>query len=222
MQVQVFGGEADLAGLEPHLKNVPAQARSRERLTRILRAADRVLAEEGADALISSRVAAVAGVPIGSIYHLFGDKEAIVDALALGYWAAFAESVDRVADADEATPLATPVVAIFDALADGFRAEPGFLALWFSPLRTQRVRDTTRVTRQVILGSVERILAVHWSAASGAERFAAAQMVVLTGDGLLREAFRVNPSGDAAILAECCLMLDAYLAARLGEPTTHR
>lgn len=219
MQVQVFGDGVDLTPVEPHLRHVPSQARSRERLTRVLQAADRILAEEGADALISSRVAEVAGVPVGSIYHLFGDKEAIVDALAMGYWAAFAEAVDRVADRDEESPLAEPIVAIFDALAESFRAEPGFLALWFSPLRTQRVRDTTRVTRAVILGSVQRILAVHWPAASGAEQEAAARMVVLTGDGLLREAFRIAPEGDASILAECCLMLDAYLAARLGDPT---
>jgi hypothetical protein len=41
-------------------------------------------------------------------------------------------------------------------------------------------------------------------------------MVVLAGDGLLREAFRVDPAGDAELLAESKLMLDAYIAARLG------
>jgi hypothetical protein len=42
-------------------------------------------------------------------------------------------------------------------------------------------------------------------------------MVVLAGDGLLREAFRLNPEGDGALLAESGRMLNAYIAARLDE-----
>jgi hypothetical protein len=43
-------------------------------------------------------------------------------------------------------------------------------------------------------------------------------MVVLAGDGLLREAFRRDRDGDSRVLGEGKLMLDAYLDARLGEP----
>jgi hypothetical protein len=41
-------------------------------------------------------------------------------------------------------------------------------------------------------------------------------MAVLAGDGLLREAFRRNRRGDAAVLAESKIMLRAYIAERLG------
>jgi hypothetical protein len=41
-------------------------------------------------------------------------------------------------------------------------------------------------------------------------------MVVLAGDGLLREAFRRDQEGDARLLWEAKLMLDAYIDARLG------
>ena len=49
-----------------------------------------------------------------------------------------------------------------------------------------------------------------------ADRDAAARMVVIAGDGLLREAFRSAPDGDRWLLAESRAMLDAYVAARLG------
>ena len=49
-----------------------------------------------------------------------------------------------------------------------------------------------------------------------ADRDAAARMVVIAGDGLLREAFRSAPDGDHWLLAESRAMLDAYVAARLG------
>jgi hypothetical protein len=42
-------------------------------------------------------------------------------------------------------------------------------------------------------------------------------MVVLAGDGLLREAFRERPAGERVLLEESKVMIDSYLKARLGE-----
>jgi hypothetical protein len=64
---------------------------------------------------------------------------------------------------------------------------------------------------------VERILAVHWPEAPARDRAAAARMVVVAGDGLLREAFRSSRRGDAQLLSESRLMLAAYVGARLGD-----
>jgi AcrR family transcriptional regulator len=204
--------------LPSYLRNHPVQGRSRERLQRVLAAADELLARDGADAFTTTRVALAADVPVGSVYWYFESKDGIVDALALSYWSEFEELVAGVAEADEREPFADPAAAVLDTLAAGFRARPGFLALWYGGLRSERVRDATRQSRVAIAGSVQRILAIHWPQAPAADRAAAAAMVVLTGDGLLREAFRRNRDGDGAVLAEGKLMLDAYLAARLGGP----
>jgi AcrR family transcriptional regulator len=198
------------------LRNAPIQARSRERLRRVLDAADEALAAEGANAFTTTLVAAQAGVPSGSIYRFFPDKEAIVEALAVRYWSDLEDLVAGVADADGVTPLDDPVAGVLDVLIAGFRARPGFLALWYGGLRSERVRDATRPTRTAIARSIERILANHWPDAARRNRARAAEMVVLTGDGLLREAFRRDRRGDRAVLAETKLMLRAYLAERLG------
>jgi AcrR family transcriptional regulator len=203
----------------PHpdrLRNAPIQARSRERLRRVLDAADEVLAAEGATAFTTTRVATRAGVPIGSVYRFFPDKEAIVEALAVRYWSDFEDLVAGVADTDQAQPLADPVGEVLDVLTAGFRAHPGFLALWFGGLRTEAVRDVTRPTRTAIARSIERILARHWPDADLRTRAQVAEMTVLAGDGLLREAFRRNRHGDAAVLGESKVMLRAYMAERLG------
>jgi AcrR family transcriptional regulator len=197
------------------LRNAPIQARSRERLRRVLDAADEVIAQEGAGAFTTTRVAAQAGVPIGSVYRFFSDKEAIVEALAVRYWSDFEDLVAGMAEADEAQPLDDPVGAVLDVLVAGFRARPGFLGLWFGGLRTERMRDATRPTREAIAKSIERILARHWPAAPRGDRARAAEMAVLAGDGLLREAFRRDRRGDAAVLAESKAMLRAYIAQRL-------
>jgi DNA polymerase len=85
---------------------VPTQARSRERLRRVLDAADELLATEGADTFTTNRIAAVAGIPVGSVYRYFPDKEAIVEALATRYWSEFADLVAAAAEADEPLSLA--------------------------------------------------------------------------------------------------------------------
>ncbi len=201
----------------PRLRHVPAQARSRARLRRVLDAADEVLAQEGAAAMTTTRIALAAGVPIGSVYRYFPDKETIVEALAIRYWSDFEDLVAAAAELDEVAPLEDPGAVVIDALAAGFRARPGFLALWYGGLRTERVRDVTRPTRTAIAASIERILAVHWPDAPARLRETAAQMVVITGDGLLREAFRTVRDGDRGLLDESKRVINAYLEARLGQ-----
>lgn len=192
------------------------QARSRERLRRVLDAADEVLAHDGAGAFTTTRVAQTAGVSVGSVYRFFPDKQAIIEALALRYWSDFEDLVAGVAEADETEPLGDPVGAVVDVLVAGFQARAGFLSLWFGGLRTERVRDVTRPTRTAIARSIERILHRHWPAAEARTRAQVAEMAVLAGDGLLREAFRRDHNGDSTVLAESRVMLSAYIARRLG------
>src|SRR5437763_537542 len=199
----------------PPLRHHPTQARSRERLRLVLDAADEILMSEGTRGFTTTRIAAAARVPVGSVYRFFDVKEAIVEALAVRYWRDFDDLVAGIAEADEREPLADPAGTVLDALAAGFRARPGFLALWYGGLRTERVRDSTRHARTAIASSIERILGVHWPGASQQARAMAAAMVVLAGDGLLREAFRRDRTGDSRSLGDGKLMLDAYLDARL-------
>ena len=161
-------------------------------------------------------MARAAGVPVGTVYRYFPDKQAIVEALAVRYWSDFADLVAGVAEADEREPMADPAEAVFAALAAGFRARPGFLALWYGGLRTERVRDATRPARSAIARSVARILAVHWPEAGCGRPRRVARMVVIAGDGLLREAFRLDRDGAPQVLRESTAMLSAYVQARLG------
>ena len=206
----------DAAAATPKLRNVPAQARSRDRLERVLDAARRVLADEGAAALTTTRVADAAGISVGSLYHYFPDKEEIAVALALAYWSDFQGRVARVAELDADEPLDDPVGAVIDAVGEGFRAEPGFRALWYGGLRTEHVRDATRPGRAQFAVSIERMLATHWPDAKPELYGVTARMIVLIADGLLREAFRVDDSGDEALLAETKTVLRAYAHERLN------
>jgi AcrR family transcriptional regulator len=207
----------------PTLRRPPIQRRSTERVERILEAAQRILEREGAEALSTVRVAEEAGVSIGSLYHWYPDKEAIAEALALRYWDELANLIEGVAVATERGGVEAPIDTALEALAAGFRARPGFLALWFGDLRTEGVRDATRPVRQRAAAAIERLLVVIAPGSDPALRATVASVLAVMGDGLLREAFRLDPDGQPELLAEGAIALSAYATARLDiEEQTDR
>jgi AcrR family transcriptional regulator len=198
------------------LRKLPTQARAEQKVRAVLDAADRLLAAEGASALGTKRLAQDAGVSVGTVYNWFADKQAIAEALALRYWQELSDLVAGVAESAEAGAVEDPLGETVDVLAAGFRARPGFLALWFGGLRTERLRDVTRPQRVAVGASVTRILAAVYPHSSVEQRQTVARMLVLIGDGILREAFRVDRDGDRMILHEGKAALQAYIDARLA------
>lgn len=208
-------------------RRVPRQRRSRETAERVLDAAESLLVDGGSAAVTTTRIAARAGVAVGSVYAYFADKDAVAEAIALRHWERFADVVTAAAEAEEqavegpgvaagARASDGPLALVVDALAAGFRGQPAFLALWYSDLRTERMRTLTRPVREQVASSIQRALSVHWPAASAPQLEVAARTIVIAGDGLLREAFRADPQGDPVLLGEARTMLEAYAATALG------
>ncbi len=179
------------------LRKPPQQDRARRRVAHVLDTADHLLASEGAQALSTTRIAETAGISVGSLYQWFPDRDAIAEALALRYAEDFAHVLDDL-DGD--------VGATIDAFAGAFRAAPGFRAMWFGGLRTQRLRDVTRPA----LDRIAETLAQRWGAPQDV-----ALVAVTAADALLRHAFRVDPDGDPGTLDEAKLLLTAYIEKRL-------
>lgn len=67
------------AALEP--RSAPVQARALRSVERILDAAHRVLRRDGSEAATTIAFAAEAGVSVGTLYHRFPNKEAVILAL---------------------------------------------------------------------------------------------------------------------------------------------
>ncbi len=59
----------------------PTQARSRETVDAIVKAAARILTEHGYDGLSTNRIARTAGVSPGSLYQYFPNKDSVIAAL---------------------------------------------------------------------------------------------------------------------------------------------
>ncbi|MEM7725564.1 MAG: TetR/AcrR family transcriptional regulator [Cyanobacteria bacterium P01_A01_bin.45] len=109
----------------------PRQARSMERVNRILDVAEKIFIEKGYPAATTKAIAAQAKVPIGSLYQFFPDKEAILQALAERYSDLFF-SYFQSFDTPEMTEisLADYVERLTDLADQFFSQHPGHYAVF--------------------------------------------------------------------------------------------
>jgi len=62
-------------------RKAPSQARSKEKVEKILQAASQLLAADGLDKLTNNHIAKAAGMSVGSLYQYFPNKQAIIYSL---------------------------------------------------------------------------------------------------------------------------------------------
>jgi AcrR family transcriptional regulator len=124
---------ADATPREPApLRRQPRQARSQERVRRILSAAEELFVEGAVGSTTTNAIAARAGVPIGSLYQFFPDKGAILRSLAEGYAEQLHEVLRAFFDEGDGQSLSleasiTAAVALTDRF---FRDHPGYPAIF--------------------------------------------------------------------------------------------
>ncbi|WP_405576812.1 TetR/AcrR family transcriptional regulator [Streptomyces sp. NBC_01092] len=194
------------------LRRTPQQARSRARLARVLQAAERVLVREGPQALTTTRIAAEAKVSVGSLYQYLPDRDAIVDALAAGYFARLEATMDDLVRAATTEKWGDPVGVLIDTYAAIYRTEHGFRALWFGSSLTEQTRSADREHKRRMADGIRRILLALGLARDDEALARACHAAVLAADALAQEAFRRDPEGDPGLLDEARLMLRGYLA----------
>ena len=194
------------------LRRTPRQARSKARLALVLRAAERILVEEGVEALTTTRVAAEAQVSVGSLYQYLPDRGAIIDALAAGYFARLEGVMDHLVGAAAKERWEDPVGVLVEAYAGIYRTEHGFRALWFGSGLTEQTRAADREHKRRMADGIRRVLLALGVARDDEALARSCHAAILAADALAQEAFRRDPEGDAAVLAEAKVMLRGYLA----------
>jgi AcrR family transcriptional regulator len=196
---------------EARPRRVPRQARAREKLARVLEAADRLLAEEGVEALTTTRVAAAAGVSVGALYQYLPDRDAITEALAEGYLARLEDLMTSFADQAAKETWDDPVGLLVDAFTALYRAEPGFRALWLGRGLTEATRDADVAHKRVMATGVHRVLVAQRLLRDDDAAATACRTAFLAADAVIQEAFRADPEGAAGLLDHLKVMLRAYL-----------
>ncbi|TMS00807.1 TetR/AcrR family transcriptional regulator [Nonomuraea basaltis] len=207
------------------LRRRPAQRRSLERVERMLDECAVLLDEVGYEALTTKEVARRAEVPIGTFYQFFRDKQGLVRALALRNLDAFLERVTEciaTADLGHWTDL---VDLAIDEFVNMKRTTPGFAVVDFGEVLiapggpaiegTQRALDGTKDNNAIVADRLRTLSRELLDAPPGPGLDRALLVAVEATDAVLKLAFRVNPRGDEALIAECKHLVRRYLADHL-------
>ncbi|MFE6868970.1 TetR family transcriptional regulator [Kitasatospora sp. NPDC057692] len=203
----------------------PVQQRSQERYERILDACAALLDEGGAAALTTKEVAQRAQVPIGTLYQFFAGKEDLLAALAGRNLDRYLHRLDeRLRTEAPAGPAGFTDLAVEEFVAMK-RSVPGFGQVDFGlagPAVPSGVDDDRHLLDTELDNNTAVALRLQ---ALGGELFATADPAALTlalrvaleaADAVLKLAFRVDPQGDPAMIAECGRLVRCYLLEQLG------
>lgn len=188
----------------------PVQARSRETVARLLRAAEQLIEAEGPDALTTTAVADRAGVSPASLYRFFAGRDELLDALLIELLA----DLDRHAEEHERGWEIGSVDDYVDRELDlhvaYYEQHPSLGRLWFggrvSPAVSAAVheRNRTLATR-----GRDALVAAGLLPADVPEP--AFVLLVELGDRVLELAFRDGPRADRGLVELGRAALRAYL-----------
>ncbi|PSB24285.1 TetR/AcrR family transcriptional regulator [Stenomitos frigidus] len=121
------------------MRRKPRQARSQERVNRILDVAEDLFASQGYTATTTNAIATQAQVPIGSLYQFFPDKAAILQALALRYGEMLHQQLAAIDEAElVALSLSDYVDQLIDTTDRFFTENPSYYAIFMEVQGTIR------------------------------------------------------------------------------------
>ncbi len=131
-------------------RRTPVQRRSRERVERVLLAAEQIVVKDGVEALSTRTVAAAAELPVATLYQYFEDRDAIIKALIARQVEAMDERLTAAVTAIDRYSVRTLVTTSVDAYVAGYRDYPSFVVLWFQGRVSAEIREDVRArTHQI-------------------------------------------------------------------------
>ncbi|WUH99194.1 TetR family transcriptional regulator [Spirillospora sp. NBC_00431] len=199
------------------LRRRPAQRRSAERVQRMLDACAEILDEDGYDGLTTTRIAQRADVAIGSVYQFFPDKRAVAQALAVRNLEVFGERVSARLSEGGFGDWSDTVGVIIEIFVEMHRTVPGFRVLRFGDVADVNLLDADADNNAVVAGRLRKMIVETFGVQDTRVLATALAIAVEAGDAVLKMAFRRDPDGDPAIVAEAERLIHGYLASHIEE-----
>lgn len=190
----------------------PQQERGQRRVEQILDAAEQVFVEAGVGAATMQMIADRAGSSMGSLYHFFPNKDAIVEALGARY-------ADAVRETNEqAMPLETvhlPAPELFDRILGAqvkfIERTPAFDAVHAAVHRNcPAIADALN---QALVGHVGQFLALRYPSMPEPMRAASAMVSVAAVHAVVDLASRLPAEFRDLVIRESHTMLVAHYSA---------
>lgn len=187
----------------------PQQERGQRRVEQILDAAESVFAELGVDGASMQSIAERAGSSVGSLYHFFPNKDAVIEALGRRY-------AERVSSTnEEAMPLEMahiPAEELFERVLTFqmrfIERTPAFTVMQDAIHRNcPAVKDALN---NALVGHVQKFLALRYPKVPAAHRTVSAMVSVSTVHALMHLAAQVPLAMRDAVIAEAKAMLVSH------------
>jgi AcrR family transcriptional regulator len=137
-------------------RHIPMQERSRQRREEILGTTATLLERVGFDDLTTILIASELKISVGSLYHYFPNKQAILYALGEHWLEEYSIALEDVASRDlESLDLAGFVELILSRLLDVYREQRGILPLVQAMWAVPELRDLDERHDDMVIGYME-------------------------------------------------------------------
>lgn len=213
----VDGSTSDAASgaVGPSRRRLPSQARSRERVERILDAAAQLVVTEGVDGLTTRSIADSAELPVASLYQYFADKEAVLLALCERDMAEMDDQVATDLAGLREISIATLVDTSMRAFVKVYHRRPAFMQIWMRGRTNTAVYDygrhhNKRITENLLAFAADAGL-VDQGTYTDAELLAIGELAVELGDRAFQLAFERDPRGDEFLIDQAIELVTGYL-----------
>ena len=219
-KAEALKNQSDTVSADAEARREPVQSRSYRSTQRVLEVASSLLEHTPVEELTVTRIAAGAGVSVGSLYRFFPDKQSIIDALAVRHVEQFRASLvsvvfdivsgnlARLKKPDPADMLS----AIIDAYVLYLDAHPDFRAISFGGHISAATRESQIAPDNGITGLLKRFMLEQMGAADTAELDLKLRVVSEAGEHLIAHAYQ-RPTREERdrVIAEMKKMLARYL-----------
>jgi AcrR family transcriptional regulator len=194
----------------PRTRRIPVQRRSRERVERILRAAEQLVVSDGVEALTTRAVAQRAEIPIATLYQYFADREAIIAALIKRHLVSMDERIATALQALDTFSVRSIVETTVDAYRADYRERPSYVVLWFQGRLSAEIARLIRERDDLLADAFHR-----FATTLGLLRPDTDPLVIKLcfelADRFLEVAYRHDLGGDDRVVKEGTEMIIAHL-----------
>ena len=203
------------------MRKEPTQERSRRRVAAILQATVKLMMAYGYEATTTAMIAEEAGVPIGSLYQFFANKEAILEALARHYAADMLALRERLFPVDMvAIPLPTLVAQTADKLVAFLDEHRGFNHLLGSVWASTEIAAAFDQMRRDMIEGITAVILGKAPLLPAAEARPCAQTLLHLIMGILPMIETSNGADRVIAIRELKRAWLAYLTAVIEESAT--
>lgn len=202
----------------PTAPRQPRQERGQRRVDAILDATAAITAEEGLPAATMHAIARRSGTTIGSLYHFFPDRDAVVVALAERHGRAIgAMAAELVAVDWSALSLEEAVDRWVESGIDYVRRHPDLFPVAQAALAVRPdLRQRDESPERLLLAVTKAIVTARTPDAPAAERTARAMMMLALVEGVVERSTRITNPSPAVMYRELKRALCAYLGSFEG------